>query len=164
MFWMNNGMQREGEVWEVVAVDRHWAHLLEWRSEGPVIPGTVLRLGPGEDSQAIGAGVRSGGEWSLACPLREWTMEEGYLVETTGDTHHEDGSNTCRVHALRERWIQAAWPREDVPALANPEWVDAEIFTEWKTLHRLFYENSITCCGDVPTEEHHLWWIMVFPC
>jgi hypothetical protein len=149
MFWMTEEMKVMGEVWEVVAVDRHQAHFLVWRSEGEVQPGSVLQLGPGEDAQAIGAGVRNEGIWSTVCSVQDWTNGEGYLVETTGDCHLQDGSNTCRVQVIKERWVQANWRQEEDSRLVNPEWRDAEIYTDGSLFTTGTFESRACTGGSV---------------
>ena len=129
MFWMDDDMKRLGKVWEVVAYDQDTTHLLEWRTEGEVVEGATMRLGPGEGSQALGAGVMDRREWSGILERRDWGNKDGYLVETTRDRHKMDGSNVCEVNAIRQRVVQTVWPSCRREELCNPQWEQTMIYT-----------------------------------
>ena len=86
-----------------------------------------MELGPGEDSQALGAGVLARREWSGIFPTSAWGNEDGYVLETTGDRHRIDGSNTCEVSAIRRRRVKTVWTDEDEE---RAQWDLAKIYTD----------------------------------
>ena len=154
LFWMTEEMRNDGMVIEIVASSEMTSHLLSWRSEGPVVEGARLKLGPGAGSQALGAGVRNDGTWSMICGSGDWANDYGFLVETSPDKHLQSGGNECEVISIKQRYLQTVWTAlED--EVTCPRWSNATIYTDGSLtttgtfLERAHDGGSVTAAASV---------------